>query len=96
MADLIDRAALDKDIEETVRFSVKEGVAFAEMRGANKITDRIKAAPAVDAVKVVRCKKCIHAQWSKKNKAYYCKRRWALHKVRERDFCSYGVRRKDI
>lgn len=34
------------------------------------------------------------AKWSERSKAYYCRRRWAMHKVRERDFCSYG-RRKD-
>lgn len=48
MADLIDRQALLQDIEESVVFSVREGVPSAEMRGAHKITDRIKAAPAID------------------------------------------------
>lgn len=48
--DLISRRALLADIEESVVFSVKNGQPSAEIRGANKITDRIKAAPAVDAV----------------------------------------------
>ena len=48
--DLISRSALLADIEESVVFSVKDGQPSAEIRGANKITDRIKAAPAVDAV----------------------------------------------
>lgn len=45
--------------------------------------------------KVVRCKSCIHATRSEKNNAYYCKRRCAMHKVRERDFCSYGKRKEN-
>ena len=49
--------------------------------------------PAADVAPVVRCKRCRHAKWSEKNKAYYCQRRWAMHKVRERDFCSYGERK---
>lgn len=50
--DLISRSALLADIEESVVFSVKAGQPSAEIRGANKITSRIKAAPAVDAEKV--------------------------------------------
>ena len=90
MADLIDRAALGIGKANPKIF---ENAEYA--KGWNSAIEILRAAPAVDAVKVVRCKKCIHAQWSKKNKAYYCKRRWALHKVRERDFCSYGERRED-
>ena len=55
----------------------------------------IDAIPAADVAPVVRCKSCKHSKWSDKNKSYYCKRRWAMHKVRERDFCSYGKRRTD-
>lgn len=51
MADLIDRAALLADIDEAVVYSGRIGTN-AEMRGANKIVDRIKAAKAVDAVEV--------------------------------------------
>lgn len=50
--DLISRSALLANIEESVVFSVKAGQPSAEIRGANKITSRIKAAPAVDAEKV--------------------------------------------
>lgn len=55
----------------------------------------IDLTPDVDAVPVVRCKSCRNSTWSKTNNSYYCKRRWAMHKVRERDFCSYGVRKED-
>lgn len=43
----IDADALLEDIEQTVRFSCRDGVPSAEMRGANKIIDRIKAAPTI-------------------------------------------------
>lgn len=46
MADLIDRAALFADMERTVVFSGRPG--DEGMRNANKIIDRIKAAPAVN------------------------------------------------
>ena len=47
MARYIDADALLEDIEQTVRFSCRDGVPSAELRGANKIIDRIKAAPTV-------------------------------------------------
>jgi hypothetical protein len=59
MADLIDRAALLADIDEAIVYSGRIGTN-AEMRGANKIVDRIKAVKAIDAVEVVRCKDCKH------------------------------------
>ena len=48
----IDREALLKDIEESVVFSGRAGHISPEMRGANKITDRIKSAPAADVVHI--------------------------------------------
>lgn len=53
----------------------------------------INAPSAEGVVPVVRCKSCVYAKWSERNQSYYCQRRWARHKVRERDFCSYGKRR---
>ena len=44
---LICREDLLTDIEETLVFSGKIGVVNAEMRGANKVVDRIKAAPEI-------------------------------------------------
>ena len=54
----IEREALLKDIGETVLFSVRGGAKLPtpEMRGANKVIDRIKSAPTADVVEVVRCK----------------------------------------
>ena len=53
----IEREALLQDIEESVRFTVRPGYPSAEIRGANKITDRIKSAPTADVVEVV------HGEW---------------------------------
>lgn len=57
MAEYIEREALLKDISESVVFSVRKEQPLLEIRGANKITDRIKAAPAADVVEVV------HGEW---------------------------------
>lgn len=53
----IEREALLKDIGETVLFSVRGGAKLPtpEMRGSNKVIDRIKSAPTADVVEVVRC-----------------------------------------
>ena len=57
MADLIDRNALLADIAASVVFSGRQS-HNAEIVGANKIIERIKAAPTVDAVETVRCRDC--------------------------------------
>ena len=44
---LIDADTLMDDIDHTVRFSCRDGVPSAEMRGANKVIDRINAAPTL-------------------------------------------------
>lgn len=50
----IEREALLKDISETVIFTVRGGTPLpnAEMRGANKVIDRIKSAKAADVAEV--------------------------------------------
>lgn len=52
----IEREALYRDIENSVVFSARNAPS-AEMRGANKIMERIKCAPAADVVEVV------HGRW---------------------------------
>ena len=103
MNDLISRSALLADIEETVVFSVKDGQPSAEIRGANKITDRIKNAPAVDAVEVVRCKNCKHSELeffadngTTRTERYKCfHHRMGINVLEHDDFCRYGERRAD-
>ena len=65
MAEHVEREALLQDISETVLFTVRGGAELPtpEMRGANKVIDRIKSAPAADVVEVVRCKQCRY--WEK-------------------------------
>ena len=103
MADLIDCDALMADIATSVVFSGRTS-RNAEMRGANKIIDRIKAAPTVDAVEVVRCQDCKY--WGDedgklKNSDGVLFARCKVHNYlldgrhtgrcpTENDFCSYG------
>ena len=59
MPEYIEREELLKDINETVVFTVRNGVKLptSEMRGANKVIDRIKSAPTADVVEVR------HGEW---------------------------------
>lgn len=70
MAEYIEREALLKDIGETVLFSVRGDAELPtpEMRGANKVKDRIKSAPAADVVEVR------HGEWIdyESNETYGC------------------------
>lgn len=91
MADLIDRTALG--IGEANR-EVFENPAYAD--GWNSAIKIIKAASAVDAVPVVRCKDCI---WfggkygcPLAESGYLKSGKLLPH---ENDFCSYGERRKE-
>lgn len=93
MTDLIDRAALLADINESVVFSGKSD-RTAEQRGAWKIIDRIESAPAVDAVEVVRCKACRKRDTEECTMEYkYEEYPWKATK--DNDFCSSGERRTD-
>lgn len=85
---LIDADAVEKQAYDDVHYH-----AELEDWEFDVVTHYLDHAPTIDAVPVVRCKSCIHAKWSEQNKAYYCRRRWAMHKVRDRDFCSYGKRK---
>ena len=66
MADYINREALLKDIDETVVFTVRKGTPLptAEMRGSNKVIDRIKSAPTADVVEVR------HGEWMTREYQY--------------------------
>lgn len=59
MPEYIEREALLKDIGETVLFTVRENAKLptAEMRGANKVIDRIKSTPTADVQEVK------HGEW---------------------------------
>lgn len=91
-ADLIDRAALLADINTSVVFSGRQS-RNAEICGANKIINRIKAAPTVDAVELVRCKDC---KWLyDEMDDYCCRSHRGLVRICKNSFCSYGERKTD-
>ena len=98
MPEYIEREALLEDISESVVFTVRKGQPSAEIRGANKVIDRIKAAPTADVVKVVRCKECkyITPLMGKSPFCFYaCSHNKGLgDNVSENDFCSYGKRKE--
>lgn len=50
MAECIEREALLHDIEQSVVYTAREKITSAEMRGAHKIIERIKCAPAVEPI----------------------------------------------
>nr|DAJ43144.1 MAG TPA: hypothetical protein [Caudoviricetes sp.] len=50
MAEYIEREALLHDIEQSVVYTVREKITSAEMRGAHKVIERIKCAPAVEPI----------------------------------------------
>lgn len=50
MAEYIEREALLHDIGQSVVYTAKEKITSAEMRGAHKIIERIKCAPAVEPI----------------------------------------------
>ena len=50
MAEYIEREALLHDIEQSVVYTVRGKITSAEMRGAHKIIERIKCAPAVEPI----------------------------------------------
>ena len=97
MKKYIELEALLSDISESVLFTVRGGVKTptAEMRGANKVIDRIKSAPAADVVDVVRCKDCKY--WvEEKDFGMFCSH-WGstLAESQADDFCSYGEAKMD-
>lgn len=50
MAECIEREALLHDIEQSVIYTARGKITSAEMRGAHKIIERIKCAPAVEPI----------------------------------------------
>ena len=89
MSDLISRSALIAEINRIGGHLYSEW----ETAGVLSMAERI---PAVDAVKVVRCKDCIH--WNKD--ALACDTLPWVNSAEHAnwyadDFCSYGERRSD-
>lgn len=95
MAKYIELEALFNDIEESVVFTTRPDRISLELRGANKIIDRINRAPSVDVVEVVRCKDC--GYFIKKKDYGICNRPCEDVVVRfPNDYCSLGRRREGV
>lgn len=109
MAEYIEREALLHDIEQSVVYTAREKTTSAEMRGAHKIIERIKCAPAVHEpaksefkrmaaqmgyVLVVRCKDCKYYKPDEYEFGCECDSGLVYVKAND-DFCSYGERRTD-
>jgi hypothetical protein len=100
MPEYIERKALLEDISESVVFTSRANRPSLELRGANKIIDRIKSAPTADVVEVVRCKDCVF--WNTKSESltdeHIC-RRFSYFGVCDNytaayDYCSYGEKKE--
>ena len=100
MAEYINREELLKDIEDSVRFSTRNGVS-AELRGAHKIVDRIRSAPACDVVEIVRCKDCKYFDIEEDDALGTCMGKFICVSLggeiypEPNHYCSYGERRSE-
>ena len=94
MPEYINREALMEGIGETVLFSVRGGTKTPtpEMRGANKVIDRIKSAPVADVVEVVRCKDCLYCKPTAVDGINACIRKSEY--IKPADYCSHGELKK--
>lgn len=98
MAEYINKNALLADIDETVIFTVRGGAKLptAEMRGANKVIDRIKSAPTADVVEAQRGKVIVldHDEWwGCVYECCTCKGQWMIEPRKPAICCPYcGVR----
>lgn len=98
MNDLISRSALLKAFENNIDTDVcQEDADYQYLWGFSweTVESAIQAAPAVDAVEVVRCKDC---KWLCSGfGTYSCAKHTGLALIKPdgSDFCSYGERRVD-
>ena len=93
--DLISREALKKAVRESYHNNPHPLSRDQHMHRHehNHMIELIEAAPAVDAVEVVRCKDC---KWFKKGQPFRheCKKvGHGMNYIEPDDFCSYGERR---
>ena len=102
MAEYIDKAALLKSFEETIKkaeiwrddcsdLGIPTASADRAIIDFNESRLRVQNFPTVDAVKVVRCKECEYFRGSKE--VYNCM--FHLSKVVANGFCAWAKRRKD-
>lgn len=102
MNDLIRKSKLLRNIDKAVVLSGKFDEILLQKKGAFEVIGQIRAAPAVDAVEVVRCKDCEHYQYGEffTDIKFCCRLRGENGEVRryscsDEDYCSYGIRRSE-
>lgn len=103
---LIDADALKDDLRESYNALKKiyEGLEYNDDRAicGGQISTfleailRVKEAPTVDAVEVVRCGECKYRSSDYDIMGdYLCEKRCSRFFCKDNDFCSYGERRND-
>jgi hypothetical protein len=86
------RSALIKTLEEMEKAGDSQTDIADGVRRALRLLDM---QPAVDAVEVVRCGKCMFWWSPKGDDAHVCTKPYGLRGiVAEEDFCSYGERKE--
>lgn len=92
MDDLISKSALNEDLRAYADRKHMNGQTELA-NGILKAISRVKAAPAVDAVEVVRCKYCQHSSCAYVGAQRYCRRHYGERRaVEDMGFCSDGER----
>ena len=106
-SDLISRDALLADLRESVdwlhkiygdlKYEDEKRICSAEIASFTEVIMRVKDAPAVDAVEVVRCKDCMFFQpYEGEEHKGDCEELVGLEScVYEDDYCSYGCRAEE-
>ena len=91
--DLISRSALLEEVPKW--FPNTDFITGEILRGVKAATNGIQAAPAVDAVEVVRCKDCKWFGPNNEDSWFGCAidTRCEEDRPKGNDFCSYGERR---
>ena len=98
---LIDANALKSKLQDHKDFFVDAWRGFSEMTYATKCRvdeidnciAEIVNAPTVDAVEVVRCKKCLFSKYFEESGTRKCRTQNGMYRtVEDSDFCSYGER----
>lgn len=97
MAHYIDAEELIQEVERVIdsnakNLDVSPTTKEIYLLGMKHTLDFVKVTPAVDVVKVVRCKDCKYFRPSEITNANFCEYHNDLE-IQANDFCSYGERK---
>ena len=89
MGDLISREELIAKIKPPMDGDHDNKVTLADAR--KLLLNFANSVPAVDAVKVVRCRDCIFCAFYESNETYHCRSMRGMYRTVEADeFCAWG------